>query len=259
MNNYQKKNDISDEKEIVKKIDSYTKFAWASVTVGFVIMIGGLVLFIFASEFKELNLLGDFYGGSVASIWALSGVFFIYVAFLGQKLQLINQQTEIKLTRDEIKEQRDVMKSQSITLKIQQFDNTFFNMLKIHHIIVENVSYSENISGLESFNSFKRDFDERIQELKTKNEPSIQNCFSSYYNEILLKEIGHYCNNFHSILKFITSFNFKYLNNHEINDLKNEYYSIYFSQMSNSELTILFYWMKDRDEYFQNIIKEYIY
>jgi hypothetical protein len=44
------------------------------------------------------NEYGDFVGGVVASIWSLAGLMFIYVAFLGQKLQLLLQQLELRYT-----------------------------------------------------------------------------------------------------------------------------------------------------------------
>src|SRR5690606_19045944 len=78
------------------KIKTYTNWAWVFIGLGFLIGIIGLGIYLCKETTSfNLNLLGDFYGGSVASLWSLAGLFLIYVAFLGQKQQLLNQQMEI--------------------------------------------------------------------------------------------------------------------------------------------------------------------
>src|SRR5438309_1901831 len=94
----------SKSKELDSKISLYTNWAWGFVWTGIVVCFIGVYFYHERkpSEFN-LNLLGDFLGGSVASVWSLAGLFFIYVAFLGQKQQLLNQQLEIMYSQLEVK------------------------------------------------------------------------------------------------------------------------------------------------------------
>ena len=79
------------EKELEKlasKITIYTRWAWSFVIIGLVIAIFGIVYFIYTNKEPGFGLdkLGDFMSGSVTAIWSLSGLFFIYIAFLGQNI-----------------------------------------------------------------------------------------------------------------------------------------------------------------------------
>ncbi len=144
-----RQSEITDElSNLESKIVTYTNWAWGFVWAG--ILIGLLSVLYFICSNKEegfaLNLLGDFLGGSVASLWALAGLFFIYVAFLGQKQQLLNQQLElmysqleVKYTRLELKGQKEEMKLQNETLRQQKFENTFFQLLTLFNSIVNSL------------------------------------------------------------------------------------------------------------------------
>ena len=68
---------------IEKKIKRYTLAGWLFVWAGMVFFILEFLVYFFVNiDMKNLNLLGDFYGGSVASLWSLAALLFIFVAFL---------------------------------------------------------------------------------------------------------------------------------------------------------------------------------
>jgi hypothetical protein len=133
--------EISDELlTLEKKVKKYTNWAWIFVGAGIAISVFSIIYFLCKNNDNgfALNLLGDFLGGSVASLWALAGLFFIYVAFLGQKQQLLNQQLElmysqleVKYTRLELAGQKEEMKEQNSTLRQQKFENTFFQLISL--------------------------------------------------------------------------------------------------------------------------------
>lgn len=125
--------------KINKKISRFTFFAWVAVVLGCLIGIYGIWKYYNAS-FTEvvynLNLLGDYLSGGVASLWSLAGLFFIYVAFLGQKVQILNQEKELMYnrhevinTRLELEGQKKEMKEQNENLKRQRAETTFFKLL----------------------------------------------------------------------------------------------------------------------------------
>lgn len=92
----------------------------------------------------DLNKLGVFLSGTLASVWSLSGLFFIYVAFLGQKkqlllqqIELLNSQLEVMYTQSELKGQKEAMNIQNQLITQQQFENTFFKLMENHISMVD--------------------------------------------------------------------------------------------------------------------------
>lgn len=137
--------DRKDKRRLENQIFWFKQGAFALVVLGLVF---------FASAFKTFDLstidqfaqFGDFIGGTAGAVWALAGLVFIYVAFLGQKLQLFYQRLELHATREEMKNQGDQLEGQKQQLEIQNdqsrkqiFDNTFFQLLTLHNEIVKGI------------------------------------------------------------------------------------------------------------------------
>lgn len=132
------------------RIVTYEKWAWGCVGIGIVVIAFAVFIFYFNSyrpeEYHGYNLMGDFLAGSVGSIWSLAGLFFVYIAFLGQKVQILQQQLdilsgqlELKYTRLQIMEQKKEMVIQNETLHIQLFENKFFQLLGLLNSIVDSL------------------------------------------------------------------------------------------------------------------------
>ena len=108
------------------QIKKYIFWAWGFVIGGGIVSVFAIAWYLCRNAEKGfgINQLGDFMAGTVAALWSLAGLFFIYIAFLGQKQQLLNQQLEImysqievKYTRLELAGQKAEMKEQNATLK----------------------------------------------------------------------------------------------------------------------------------------------
>lgn len=148
-------------RSIKKRIWLFNILAWISVVFGLIILIVGLD-FLFADE-KDFNEVGDFIGGVAGSLWALAGLFFIYIAFLGQKIEIKYQQEDLELTRDELKETKEVFKQQAQIMSGQQLDNTFFNLLDNHRKLVDSFGFqSKNLGNLNMIKGY-----EALSEIKT--------------------------------------------------------------------------------------------
>lgn len=232
--------------KLERKIKTYTNWAWSFVVIGFAVGLLGLWIYCFEENYK-LNLLGDFYGGSVASFWSLAGLFFIYVAFLGQKQQLLNQQMEImysqlevKYTQLQLKGQKLEMIKQNKTLRLQKFENTFFQLLRNHNDIVNGIDIRSRRSGqVGTIISQGRDcFKEFYISFKNRNRSvSIEMNIKIYLNfyEDRQSDLGHYFRNLYHVLKFID-------NSEEINDTeKFKYSGMLRALLSSYELSLLFY------------------
>lgn len=79
-------------------------------------------------------LFGDSFGGVNALISAL--------AFAGMLVSFVLQRYELRLQREELKAQRDEFTLQNKTLKLQRFENTFFNMMQLQQQIVSGLQFS---------------------------------------------------------------------------------------------------------------------
>ncbi|WP_416438857.1 putative phage abortive infection protein [Phnomibacter sp. MR] len=244
--------------ELESKIKTYLNWAWGFVIGGFAIVVLGLFLYLCRNSSNyNLNLLGDFYGGAVASVWSLAGLFFIYVAFLGQKQQILNQQMEImysqlelKYTRLELKGQKEEMITQNKTLKQQRFETSFFQLLNNHSTIVksmiirhENNRDSVEADGVDCFRIFYSRLSDSIrtrgtgivvQRLNNLEVVDLNDTLIGYnmFFEKNQNFLGHYFRNLYQIVKFIK--------NSEIED-KALYIGLIRAQLSSYELALLFY------------------
>ena len=133
--------------------------------IGLILFIIGIGLFLYKESLnidtqvnaEKIAQLGDFIGGIVGSLWSLAGVILFYVALTEQRKDIqinrdalnaqvsaFNQQIqEFELQRTELTETRKVFEEQSETLKIQRFENTFFQLLTLHHELVDKLNFSK--------------------------------------------------------------------------------------------------------------------
>ena len=122
-----------------KTIKIYKSLAVFSILSGFILIAIFLIIFYLEKE-KEYHYLidvGNISGGIVASLFSLAGLILVYVAFLGQKQQLLYQQIEmiynkeeLSLTRNEMSNQQIEMQKQNDTLEIQRFENLLFQLIE---------------------------------------------------------------------------------------------------------------------------------
>lgn len=80
---------------------------------------------------KDLGPVGDFIGGSTIAFFNLASVSLLVATLLIQKRELKETQKEYKVTNN--------------TMKIQQFESTFFNMINLHHNILKEIELDERV------------------------------------------------------------------------------------------------------------------
>lgn len=116
------------EDNILKKV-----LFWALVTASFAIIIVLSIDLYFlwktnSTDTKpsmSLGEFGDFFGGTLNPV-------FTFLTFLGLIITIVVQQQELKLARTEFRKTAD-------TLKTQEIENTLFNILNLHHKIVQDL------------------------------------------------------------------------------------------------------------------------
>lgn len=164
---------------------------------------------------------GDQFGAVNALFSGLAFAGLIFTIIL-QKKELSLQREELTQTREELKGQKEQLTEQNKTLKIQRFDNTFFQMLTQFQEIVNNITFSyidikkevHAVKGRQSFRdsfeyaalvSNKPDWHPRQQ-----NQPYlgmreiIKNLgYDGYVDSVVPTYFDHYFRFFYRILKFI--------------------------------------------------------
>ncbi|WP_197214720.1 putative phage abortive infection protein [Cytobacillus firmus] len=118
-------------------------------------------------QFNKLGVVGDFFGGTTVGLLSLASIIFVIAAIVMQKEELALQREEVRKTREEYEITNQTMKK-------QQFENTFFNMLNLHQSIVKEIKL-EGKSGRQAFETF-------YERLRNAYNDKIYN---DYKNEVL--------------------------------------------------------------------------
>lgn len=230
-----------EENKIYRQIKIFERLVWIFIILGTFIGLYGIAIFLTGNDL-HLDGLGEFFSGSVGSLWGLAGLFLIYIAFLGQKLQLIKQQEELVLNRNELQATRIELKIQNETLRRQQFENSFFQLLKFHNGIVDTIEITtteENLifSGRSAFKVLFTRFSENYLEYLNGNKFETVNLINVAYLDFFKENqqfIGHYFRSLYNIVKFV------HLSGIPESD-KKIYTNLIRSQLSTYELLLLFY------------------
>lgn len=222
-----------------------------TVTVlGFVAIVmlgyGGLIIFLFwpitQIGVENAGLFSDSFGiiTSLVSGLALAG---IILTILLQRDELKLQRKELSLTREELRLTREEMRNQHVTIKHQNFQSTFFQMLRLHNDIVNSIDLRtvsgkivKLITGRDCFVNFSNKIKECYSIVK-KSDPGaseadiLEGAYAKFWNA-RQQEVGHYFRYLYTIFKFVKT--------SEIED-KKFYSNIVRAQLSDQELVVLFY------------------
>jgi hypothetical protein len=123
----------------------------------FNIIIGavGVILFLFALDVFLVNrhesiagIFGDFFGGVLNPILT-------FLTFIGLIVTIVIQRNDLRLSRVEYEKTAEALTTQSV-------ENTFFNILDLHHKIAENIKFDLSVLGgnayLEKVSKMKKYF-----------------------------------------------------------------------------------------------------
>lgn len=216
-----------------------------------------------SGKFGELEFMaqfGDSFGlvNSLFSGLALGGI--IYTIIL-QKKELRLQREELKLTRGELKQTRGEFELQNKTMSIQQFETTFFNLINLHNNILDSISQESVVTdknfkhvnhtyyGVDAFRRFVAIIKQYSKDISWSNDTEDLKRISDVMIKLQYNnDIKRYFSLLYQILKSI--------NDLEINS---KYVSIIRSQLSDSELIILFYYVisKNNESKFKELIERF--
>lgn len=232
-------NNVDDSYLIKNKIPINMRFAFFIGIAAILLIVIYAVFLIWATypidriTIANAGVFGDSFGvlTSLFSALAFAGVAFTLAM---QKEQIETQNKELKIQKDEAILNRKEMKKQA-------FENTFFQMLKLHNQIVSDISTSvkrsagtDTVDGRavigECLKSLKRAFDFSSLDEKSSKEEVGEKFLKFYFGSRY--DLGHYFRFLYNIFRFLAEAN--------IED-KTLYTRLIRAQLSNVELEILYY------------------
>lgn len=229
---------------------------FASVATVIVVLIWSYLPAILTGSYdaiSERGAYGDTYGTVNALFTALAFVGVITTILL-QRKELTLQRQELRLTREELAGQKKQLQIQSDTFKQQRFENTFFELLRVHIDIVSALSKSDNWGknerrGRECLASQKKILRGYILRSGERNvSDSIDRAFEELY-ENDPPHLGHYFRQLYHIVNFVDK--------NEIEE-KQRYADFVQAQLNNDELILLAYnGLSKHGESFKPLIEEY--
>ena len=206
---------------------------------------------------EDRGTIGDMFGAVNALFSGLAFAVIIYTMLL-QRQELRLQRKELEDTRAELQGQKLQLAAQNETLRKQNFENTFFQLLRLHNDILNAIDLTDdrNITtrGRDCFAVFGRRFfsvfqhDYRDQPSRSELE-KINGAYSAFFQRNQ-NEIAHYFRTLYNIVKFV--------HQSEVAD-KRFYTNLIRAQLSSAELLMLFYnCLSDLGrEKFKPLVEEY--
>ncbi|WP_296592933.1 putative phage abortive infection protein [Methylophaga sp.] len=192
----------------------------------------------FSGELSESQadwgVFGDYVGGVLNPVFG----FLVLIALL---MTISLQATELKLTRKELKNSSDALNAQNETLVLQNFENSFFQMLRLHNDIVNSIDFVRGGGNKNVVTTSGRDcFPVMCERLKTRyskihdlidQREIVESAYEGFYEQHQV-ELAHYFRYLYNIFKFI--------HKSQVAD-KRFYSNLLRAQISNHELVIIFY------------------
>jgi hypothetical protein len=152
---------------------------------------------------------GSFLQGATGSVWALASVLLIYVAFLGQRAQMLLQQEQLELTKVDVAEQQRRLDAEAELSQKQLFESSFFQLLSAHSQIVENISIryqGRELDGRDCFTHWYADlrqgfFAAALKENGGDAIAAVRPAFEGFYAR-WRTDLGHYFRSLYNLTKF---------------------------------------------------------
>jgi uncharacterized membrane protein len=209
------------------------------------VLIGGLsIIFVLGScltvfiywkgvNYEQRGTFGDMFG-SVNAVF--SGL-----AFAGIILTIFMQKKELEYQREELRDTRKEFSIQNQTMKLQRFENTFFQMINLHHDIVDKIGKKTMDSMADRLYEFMRHPNDIPLSTATPiDPPTAWNYLIASYQRFYFTEgyetyLSNYYRNLYHIFKFI------YLTDQIGEEKKKFYSSLVRSQLGQKELFLIFY------------------
>lgn len=191
---------------------------------------------------------GDYIGGVLNPAFSFLAFIFLLGTF---KLQI----QEIRLTEKELKNSTEALIKQNDAIRIQNFETSFFQLLRLHNDIVNSMEFiypNGARTKTQGRDCFKAMADLLQSKLNTEPEADGKIFIIKYeqFHDDYQHKIGHYFRLLFNIIKLINN----------TNGIDKKFYSnLVRSQLSSAEIILLFYNCLSSygDEKFKSLVEDY--
>jgi len=201
--------------------------------------VSGYLIYLFVSA--DRGIFGDMFGAVNALFSGLAFVGFLYTILL-QRADLKLQKHEHDLARMETAAQREQLVLQNETLRMQSFESTFFQLLRLQNDIVNAIDLTRTdtgevtLKGRDCFRVFYASFCARWNEQRPEDAgpttlDRIRRTYLNFSAEIEA-EAGHYFMTLYNTLKYVDASDVAH---------KKRYTNLVRAQLSSYEVALLFY------------------
>jgi uncharacterized membrane protein len=225
------------------------------------ISIGLIAIFLYRSTFSgpiiaehtAWGVFGDFIGGLLNPIFAL-------FAFFALLITIHIQSKELAFSTEQLEKSAKALADQNKALQLQNFESTFFQMVRLHNDIVKNMYFRDlgigpnELRGRDCFKEYYRmfriNYDHALSHAKVQDPlVIIEDAYEAFFLE-RQADVGHYFRNLYTVFKFV---------DRSAIENKKHYTSIVRAQLSSYELALFFYnclWHIGRKK-FKEIVEKY--
>ncbi|MDK9723393.1 MAG: putative phage abortive infection protein [Sterolibacteriaceae bacterium MAG5] len=222
------------DKEIEEAGELFSRLKWLAL-VGIVVatIIIGAYLVKFSGSLsdsrEEWGQFGDYVGGLLNPTFS----FLALLAFLGT---FALQVRELRISAKELKNSADALVKQNEALRVQNFEASFFQLLRLHNDIVSSIDIVSRSGKVTKGRDCFKVFLNRLQStLEAEGADGNYEAFLIYYDLFYIEhqhEIGHYFRLMYNIIKLVS----------RTGGIDKRFYTnLVRAQLSSAELMLLFY------------------
>lgn len=172
--------------------------------------------------------MGDYFGGMLNPTFALLGLFALLktIRIQSEELRTSNKaleysNEELQLTRTEAHLSREALQEQSNSIKLQNFENTFFNMINLHNEIIQGIKFT-TVNYI-----FKSDLNDSIDfEITFKVE---ENAFANKDLDSICINLKKFLNTYNTLENYMKEINYKNLSNINQANMTNDLYLLFYN------------------------------
>lgn len=189
-------------------------------------------------NWNERGTFGDMFG-AVNALFAGLAFAGVIIALYMQKDELRLQRQELEETRQELKGQKEQLMLQNEAFRQQNFENTFFQLMRLHNEIISSLEiidkphvYQARDAFKYFYQQFKKAYRRNLEKSGDDNLLELINISYIAFRHEHQAIMGHYFRLLYNIIKFV--------NNSDITN-KKLYTNLVRAQLSTNELLLLFY------------------
>ncbi|PIJ97873.1 putative phage abortive infection protein [Lysinibacillus sphaericus] len=160
-------NEKNQYKEWIKENEN--KWIFGGIITICIAILTPILIFFFSKSsftfdsFANLGTVGDFLGGSTVGLLSLASILFLISTIVMQRKELGLQREELQMTREELAKANEQYRITNETMKLQQFETTFFNMINMHSNLINDLKTTQN-SGRNVIVSFLSEVNNNFKE-----------------------------------------------------------------------------------------------